>query len=95
MLCLFLFSANQDIIIDAYRIEILDEKSQGAGAAMTQFGYRIGGILAGAGSLYLKALFSWSTVFMIVAFLIFILMILTIFILPERKEIKRIKKEKN
>ena len=88
------FSANQDIIIDAYRIEILDEKSQGAGAAMTQFGYRIGGILAGAGSLYLKALFSWSTVFMIVAFLIFILMILTIFILPERKEIKRIKKEK-
>ena len=33
------FSANQDIIIDAYRIEILDDSSQGAGAAMTQFGY--------------------------------------------------------
>ena len=48
------FSANQDIIIDAYRIEILDDSSQGAGAAMTQFGYRMGGILAGAGALYLK-----------------------------------------
>ena len=49
-----LFSANQDIIIDALRIEILNDSSQGAGAAMTQFGYRIGGILAGAGALYLK-----------------------------------------
>ena len=34
------FSANQDIIIDAYRIEILDDDFQGAGAAATQFGYR-------------------------------------------------------
>ena len=56
------FSANQDIIIDAYRIEILDHESQGAGAAATQFGYRFGGIIAGAGSLYLKSLFSWSEV---------------------------------
>tara|TARA_B100000029_G_scaffold217633_1_gene215428 strand:- start:771 stop:1967 length:1197 start_codon:yes stop_codon:yes gene_type:complete len=88
------FSANQDIIIDAYRIEILDEKSQGAGAAMTQFGYRIGGILVGAGSLYLKSVFSWASVFVIIASLIFVLMILTIFVLPERKEKKRRKIKK-
>ena len=31
------FSASQDIVVDAYRIEILDDDSQGAGAAMTQF----------------------------------------------------------
>ena len=30
------FSASQDIVIDAYRIEILGDDQQGAGAAMTQ-----------------------------------------------------------
>ncbi len=73
------FSANQDIIIDAYRIEILDDELQGAGAAATQFGYRIGGIFAGAGSLYLKSVFSWSVVFIIISCVIFVLMITTIF----------------
>ena len=48
------FSASQDIVIDAYRIEILKESEQGAGAAMTQAGYRIGGIISGAGALYMK-----------------------------------------
>ena len=43
------FSASQDIVIDAYRIEILDPDEQGAGAAMTQAGYRLGAIVAGAG----------------------------------------------
>ncbi|UCF94793.1 MAG: MFS transporter, partial [Desulfobacterales bacterium] len=37
-LALAFFSASQDIVIDAYRIEILDEDQQGAGAAMTQAG---------------------------------------------------------
>ena len=35
------FSATQDIAIDAYRIEILRDDEQGAGAATTQLGYRI------------------------------------------------------
>ena len=30
------FSASQDIVVDAFRIEILDDNSQGAAAAMTQ-----------------------------------------------------------
>ncbi len=75
------FSANQDIIIDAYRIEILEDELQGAGAAATQFGYRVGGIMAGAGSLYLKSIFSWSAVFMAIAFIIFCLMVLSIFLI--------------
>ena len=70
------FSATQDIIIDAYRIEMLENDKQGAGAAATQFGYRIGGIIAGAGSLYLKHLFEWSIVFFIVAIFIFLLMVI-------------------
>ena len=56
-------SATQDIVIDAYRIEILDEKLQGAGVAMTQLGYRFGGIISGAGTLYLKEVMTWFGVF--------------------------------
>ena len=75
------FSANQDIVIDAFRIEILNDELQGAGAAATQFGYRFGGILAGAGSLYLKDLYSWPIVFTIISGIIFVLSILTIFLI--------------
>ncbi len=35
-------SASQDIVIDAYRIELLRPEEQGAGAAATQWGYRFG-----------------------------------------------------
>ena len=76
------FSASQDIVIDAYRIEILNEDSQGAGAAMTQFGYRVGGIFAGAGSLYLTVIFSWEYVFLTISIFFFFLMVIIIFIIP-------------
>ena len=52
-------SASQDIVIDAYRIELLGEREQGAGAAATQVGYRIGMIASGAGALYLASYFGW------------------------------------
>ena len=86
------FSANQDIIIDAFRIEILEDELQGAGAAATQFGYRVGGIIAGAGSLYLKSILSWSQVFTSIAVVILFLMILSIFVLKinsQRKQKKQ------
>ena len=66
------FSASQDIVIDAYRIEILDEDQQGAGAAMTQAGYRFGLLASGAGALYLAANSDWSVVYGIMAGLILI-----------------------
>lgn len=86
------FSATQDIIIDAYRIEILQESDQGAGAAMTQAGYRVGGIIAGAGALYSREIMEWKTVFLLIALLTLILMILTLFA-PQNKELS-IKKSK-
>ena len=43
-------SASQDIVIDAYRVELLGEEQQGPGAGMIQTGYRIGMLIAGAGS---------------------------------------------
>jgi PAT family beta-lactamase induction signal transducer AmpG len=53
------FSASQDIVIDAYRVELLHEREQGAGAAATQVGYRLGMIASGAGALYLASYFGW------------------------------------
>lgn len=48
-------SATQDIVIDAYRIEILDENELPHGTAMNQFGYRTGNLIAGAGTIYLAS----------------------------------------
>lgn len=53
-LCVAFFSASQDIVFDAFRIEYLPEKDQGAAAATFVFGYRIGMLIAGAGALYLS-----------------------------------------
>ncbi|MHA1539608.1 MAG: AmpG family muropeptide MFS transporter [Alphaproteobacteria bacterium] len=61
------FSATQDIILDAYRVEILEEEQYGAGAAMFVFGYRLGMLVSGAGALYLAAFWGWSFAHIIVA----------------------------
>jgi MFS transporter, PAT family, beta-lactamase induction signal transducer AmpG len=48
-------SATQDIVIDAYRIELAPPEQQGLLSAAYVAGYRIGMIAAGAGALYLAA----------------------------------------
>jgi PAT family beta-lactamase induction signal transducer AmpG len=73
------FSASQDIVIDAYRIEILESDEQGAGAAMTQAGYRLGAILAGAGALFLAEVLDWSWVYAMMAALVVVGMAAAIF----------------
>lgn len=50
-------SASQDIVIDAYRIEVISEKYQAAMSAMYIAGYRIGMLVSGAGGLYLASYF--------------------------------------
>jgi PAT family beta-lactamase induction signal transducer AmpG len=52
-------SATQDITIDAYRIEAVMPKYQGAMAAMYVFGYRLALLMAGAGALYIAEYGSW------------------------------------
>ena len=52
-------SASQDIIIDAYRVELLDERQQGAGAAAIVIGYRLAMLLAGAGALVIAEFAGW------------------------------------
>ncbi|MFQ5773371.1 MAG: MFS transporter [Kiloniellaceae bacterium] len=66
------FSASQDVVIDAYRIEILAEHEQGAGAAATQAGYRIGLLAAGAGAVALSDFVGWPTIFAVLAALVLV-----------------------
>jgi PAT family beta-lactamase induction signal transducer AmpG len=57
-------SASQDVVIDAFRVEILDEDEQGAGAAVAVFGYRLGMLAAGAGALVLATAWGdWPLVY--------------------------------
>ena len=62
-----LFSASQDIVLDAYRIERFREKEQAAGVAVFVLGYRIGTIFSGAGALFLAEFWDWSIVYQIMA----------------------------
>lgn len=52
-------SASQDIVIDAYRVEILDDHQQGPGAGAVQTGYRLAMLAAGAGALLVASVHGW------------------------------------
>lgn len=60
-------SASQDIVIDAYRVEILKPEQQGAGAAAIVLGYRLGMIVSAAGALYLASVMSWQATYLVMA----------------------------
>lgn len=53
-------SASQDIILDAYRIEIQEDAELGQGAAMYVYGYRVANILTALMGLYLAELYGWT-----------------------------------
>jgi PAT family beta-lactamase induction signal transducer AmpG len=56
-------SASQDVVIDAYRVELLEERQYGAGAAMIVAGYRVAILAAGAGALFLAEAIPWPLVY--------------------------------
>ena len=58
-------SATQDIVIDAFRVEILTEREQGAGAAAVQMGYRFGMLASGAGALAIADAFGWNAAYVV------------------------------
>ncbi len=76
------FSASQDIVIDAYRIELLREDQLGAGAANVVTGYRIGMWVAGAAALYVADIAGWSTAYTAMALLILV-GVVTVLLTPE------------
>ncbi len=60
-------SATQDIVVDAWRIEAVDSRLQGAMAASYVFGYRVALLAAGAGAFYLAEYWSWSVAYGVMA----------------------------
>jgi PAT family beta-lactamase induction signal transducer AmpG len=73
-----LFSATQDIVVDAYRREDLSDKELGLGSSLYIFGYRLGTMLAAGGGLIMADHVPWSMVYMVMGFFMFIGVIITI-----------------
>lgn len=59
--------ATQDIVIDAWRIEVVDQNRSGVMAASYQWGYRIAMITAGAAPLFIAEAFSWQLSYAVMA----------------------------
>ena len=76
------FSASQDISLDAYRTDVLQDREMGAGAAVFVMGYRVALLVTGGLALYLADSISWPTVYLLLASLMLIGVVAT-FLAPE------------
>ncbi len=56
--------ATFDIVIDGYRIELLEPRQLGVGSGMSQYGWRIGSVAAGALALVLAARVGWEAAYL-------------------------------
>jgi PAT family beta-lactamase induction signal transducer AmpG len=90
-------SATQDIVIDAFRIESLDENEQAAGMASYVAAYRVGMLVSSAGALYVVSGFealgftksgAWSAGYAAMAVLV-VIGILTTLIATEPEKTKQ------
>ena len=63
-LALAVCSATQDIVIDAYRTDLLPEAERGPGAAAATLGYRAAMLAVGAGGFLLAGRFGWPVAFL-------------------------------
>ena len=86
------FSATQDIIIDALRIEVLEKEEQGLGATMYVYGYRVAMLISGAGSLLLADHIPWGAVFFAMSLSILVGIIAVIFLAEPEHSKERLKK---
>ena len=94
-------AATQDIVIDAYRIELAETEMQTVLASTYNAGYRIGMIVAGAGALFLAAYLgtakgnyiytAWKTTYLAMA-AVMLMGIVTTLVIREPK-VERIRKE--
>jgi PAT family beta-lactamase induction signal transducer AmpG len=60
-------SASQDIVIDAYRTDVLHEKERGIGAAVFVMGYRVAMIVSGAVALILSDRIGWRDTYLLMS----------------------------
>ncbi|WP_392567034.1 AmpG family muropeptide MFS transporter [Utexia brackfieldae] len=90
------FSASQDIVIDAFRRELLNNNELGLGNSIHINSYRLAGLVPGSLSLILSHFLPWSSVFMITACFMLPAIIVTLWIKeptnisPNRENLKSI-----
>ncbi len=60
-------SASQDIVVDAYRVDVIPPNERALAAAATTFGYRSAAMLAGAVILVVAAYTGWRLAYLMVA----------------------------
>ena len=73
-------SATQDVVIDAWRIDVADEVATlEILSTIYQFGYRLAALVGGALALILAARISWPTVYAVMGVLMLIALIATLF----------------
>jgi PAT family beta-lactamase induction signal transducer AmpG len=87
-LCVATASATQDIVIDAFRIESLDDREQAAGMASYVAAYRVGMLASTAGALFLVTAFeaigtgrhaAWTWAYVVMAALVVLGIATTLF----------------
>ena len=74
------FSASQDIVLDAYRRELLPDVELGIGNAIHVQTYRLAGLVPGSLALILADHLPWHTVFVVVALFMGVGLLLTLII---------------
>ena len=62
-------SATQDIVIDAYRVDVLEPREMGAGTAVYVVGYRAALLITGSAALILADRMTWNSVYVVMAVL--------------------------
>jgi MFS transporter, PAT family, beta-lactamase induction signal transducer AmpG len=72
------FSATQDIVIDAYRVDTIPASERSVAAAAAAFGYRTAAMLAGAALVFIAARLGWRLAFLFVAALMVATMLSTV-----------------
>lgn len=81
-------SASQDVVIDAYRTDLLPENERGIGASMSVLGYRIGMILSGGIALiWAEQWRSWPRVYMVMAGIMLTAAVFSFLFLPAVKSV--------
>jgi PAT family beta-lactamase induction signal transducer AmpG len=73
------FSASQDIVVDAYRTDVTEKNEIGPSASLYIVGYRVAYLLANGFALVLADHVSWQSVYLIMAGLVSICTLVTIF----------------
>lgn len=84
-ICVSFFSATQDIVIDAYRIERLAVHQQGMGGAIYSYGYRIALYISGAVPLVIATYYTWQLAY-IFASMLMLVGIITTLVIKEPRE---------